>query len=107
MNRDLFRKFLSTRVACGWVHTVLVSDDGQVYGFGLGKQGELGHGTFSEYQAAPINFNLPPIKRPESVQVAVGSGHTIILADGMVYSTGCQDDGRLGQYVTTLEHKNV
>jgi len=99
MNRDLFRKFLSTRVACGWVHTVLVSDEGQFYGFGLGKEGELGHGAFSEYQAAPINFNLPPIKRPDTVQVAVGSCHTIILADGHVYSTGSQDDGRLGHHL--------
>ena len=34
-------------VACGAAHTVVVGDEGRrVYSWGLGKQGQLGHGTF-------------------------------------------------------------
>eukprot|EP01121_Diplochlamys_sp_Union-15-3_P008868 TRINITY_DN2381_c0_g1_i2.p1 TRINITY_DN2381_c0_g1~~TRINITY_DN2381_c0_g1_i2.p1 ORF type:complete len:123 (-),score=12.84 TRINITY_DN2381_c0_g1_i2:206-574(-) len=31
-------------VACGWCHTVVLTDDGQVYTFGGGWLGLLGHG---------------------------------------------------------------
>lgn len=90
-------KFLNQRLSAGWVHTLLASDEGVFYGFGTGKNGELGHSVgFTEFTAAVINLNLPPIKKPENVQVAVGAKHTLVLADGCVYSTGSSDDGRLG-----------
>ncbi|KAF5831565.1 regulator of chromosome condensation 1/beta-lactamase-inhibitor protein II [Dunaliella salina] len=33
-----------TKVACGWRHSVVVSDQGQLYTFGWSKYGQLGHG---------------------------------------------------------------
>lgn len=88
---------MNIRLSAGWVHTVLASDDGVFYGFGIGKNGELGHSVgFTEFTASAVELNLPPIKKPASVQVAVGAKHTLVLADGNVYSTGLTDDGRLG-----------
>jgi len=100
MSRDLHKKFFNSRLSAGWVHTVLASDDGHFYGFGVSKDGELGHGVgFTEFQASQLNFNIPSIAKPELVQVAVGARHTLILADGNVYSSGAPDDGRLGHHL--------
>lgn len=99
-SKDLHKKFFNSRLVAGWVHTLLASDDGQFYGFGVSKDGELGHGVgFTEFQASQLNFNIPPIAKPDQVQVAVGSRHSLILADGNVYSSGAQDDGRLGHHL--------
>lgn len=31
-------------ISCGWRHTVAVTEDGQVYSWGRGVHGQLGHG---------------------------------------------------------------
>ena len=39
-----------TQVACGFSHTACVTSDGEVYTWGLGKNGALGHGkNFSQW----------------------------------------------------------
>lgn len=43
MNGDLTGKSISG-IDCGASHTVAVTDDGQVYTWGRGKFGALGHG---------------------------------------------------------------
>jgi len=35
-------------VACGWRHTIVVSDAGNIYSYGWSKYGQLGHGTFQD-----------------------------------------------------------
>lgn len=34
------------QAACGFLHTACVTEDGEVYTWGLGKNGALGHGTW-------------------------------------------------------------
>lgn len=35
-------------VACGWRHTIVVSEAGNIYSYGWSKYGQLGHGTFQD-----------------------------------------------------------
>lgn len=46
-----------TQVACGWRHTVAISDDGGIYSWGRGANGQLGHGD-TEEQSLPVRIEL-------------------------------------------------
>ena len=35
-------------VTCGWRHTIVVSEAGNIYSYGWSKYGQLGHGTFQD-----------------------------------------------------------
>jgi hypothetical protein len=50
-----------------------VAGDGQLYTFGDGRAGALGHGTRAD-SAVPILINVPPAK-----EVAAGSDFTLVL----------------------------
>jgi alpha-tubulin suppressor-like RCC1 family protein len=32
-------------IAAGWAHSLLLSNDGNIYSFGFGEDGQLGHGN--------------------------------------------------------------
>lgn len=36
-------------VACGWRHTISISDSGSLYTYGWSKYGQLGHGDFEDH----------------------------------------------------------
>jgi len=79
-------------VAAGGGHSLVVSVGGDAYSFGLGAEGQLGHGN-------DINQLLP--KRIEAIAnvraVAAGGNHSMRLTEaGLVYSFGCGGAGRLG-----------
>jgi alpha-tubulin suppressor-like RCC1 family protein len=38
-----------TQVACGWHHTILVSDSNKLFTFGWSKYIQLGHGDFQDH----------------------------------------------------------
>ncbi|KAJ5073279.1 claret isoform a [Anaeramoeba ignava] len=103
-------------VCCGKKHTLALLENGDVYSWGFGQDGQLGHGDLSE--------SLVP-KRIESLcglgvceisagafhsaartkglrgkvitQIACGATHTLVLTNnGEVYSWGIGDEGQLG-----------
>uniref|UniRef100_A0A8C4RGV0 X-linked retinitis pigmentosa GTPase regulator n=1 Tax=Erpetoichthys calabaricus TaxID=27687 RepID=A0A8C4RGV0_ERPCA len=64
------------QVACGGGHTVALSDD-DVYTFGFGQYGQLGHGTFTFESSLPktvSHFQKKKVKR-----VACGENHTAVI----------------------------
>lgn len=68
-----------------------VTDQGEVYTWGLGERGVLGNGTESN-SYAPININLTNI-----VQVSVGQiCGAALTKDGMLYTWGVNNYGQLG-----------
>jgi RCC1 and BTB domain-containing protein len=82
------------QVACGGFHTAAVTDTGEVYTWGGGEHGQLGHGD-------KVNKTVPT--RVEAladaiiVQITCGWSHTVALADtGEVYTWGNGDHGKLG-----------
>ncbi|XP_029375375.1 retinitis pigmentosa GTPase regulator b [Echeneis naucrates] len=81
-----------TQVACGGGHTVVLTEE-DVYTFGLGQFGQLGHGTFIFESRLPRL--VEHFKKGRVCQVACGENHTAIVTDeGLLYTFG---DGRHGK----------
>jgi RCC1 and BTB domain-containing protein len=82
------------QVGCGGFHSCVVTEDGQLYSFGGGEHGQLGHND-------RVNKLRPTlVSALESVfvsHVACGWSHSVALtAKGRVYTFGNSDHGKLG-----------
>ncbi|TRY92058.1 hypothetical protein DNTS_034080 [Danionella cerebrum] len=82
------------QVACGGGHTVALTEN-EVYSFGLGQFGQLGHGTFI------FESRLPRVvehfRRGRVKHVACGENHTALITDnGLLYTFGDGRHGKLG-----------
>lgn len=82
------------QVACGGFHTAAVTETGEVYTWGGGEHGQLGHGD-------KVNKTVPTLVRSVAdklvVQITCGWSHTVALTDtGDVYTWGNGDHGKLG-----------
>ncbi|XP_014880262.1 X-linked retinitis pigmentosa GTPase regulator-like [Poecilia latipinna] len=80
------------QVCCGGEHTVALTEE-DVYTFGRGQYGQLGHGTFE------FELHLPkPLERfhnSSARRVACGESHTAVITNaGLLYTFG---DGRFGK----------
>jgi len=53
-------------VACGWRHTIAVAQSGNIYTFGWGKYGQLGHGDFADH-LVPAQVQALKDKKIEAV----------------------------------------
>ncbi len=97
-------------IAVGSTHTVLVDSASNVYTFGIGDEGQLGHGTRADeaaprlvetlvYQASVTEGALSRgvSTRVEVKAIAAGRDHTLLLTgSGRVYSWGSNRRGQLG-----------
>ncbi|RXM32675.1 X-linked retinitis pigmentosa GTPase regulator [Acipenser ruthenus] len=83
-----------TRVVCGGGHTVALTDD-DVYTFGLGQFGQLGHGTFTFESALPKA--VKHFRKRKVSHIACGENHTAVITDnGLLYTFGDGRHGKLG-----------
>ncbi|XP_043927990.1 E3 ubiquitin-protein ligase HERC2 [Protopterus annectens] len=84
-------------IACGSTYSAAVSADGELYTWGRGNYGRLGHGS-SEDQTVPMLVSgLMGLK---VIDVSCGSGDAQTLAvtdNGQVWSWGDGDYGKLGR----------
>ncbi|XP_073214419.1 X-linked retinitis pigmentosa GTPase regulator-like isoform X7 [Lepidochelys kempii] len=96
------------QVACGGGHTVALTET-DVYTFGLGQYGQLGHGTFIFEMSAPKA--VEHLKRHKICNIACGENHTAVIADnGLMFTFGDGRHGKLGlgeenftnQFIPTL-----
>ena len=87
--------FVQTEMACacGFDHTVTLSDDGTAHSFGRNHEGELGLGYNSIYVSVPTPIpNLPKIN-----MISCGSNFTVCVDyEGFIWSFGANDYGQLG-----------
>ncbi|XP_019845780.2 probable E3 ubiquitin-protein ligase HERC2 [Bactrocera dorsalis] len=84
-------------IACGSSHSAAITSAGELYTWGLGEYGRLGHGD-NVTQLKPKLVTALSGKRV--IQVACGSRDAQTLAlteDGIVYSWGDGDFGKLGR----------
>ncbi len=87
------------QVSAGAFHSLILCDDGSVYGFGENAFGQLGLGHRNR-QSTPQLISMPMGARP--CQISAGSRHSFILCDdGSLYGFGENDYGQLG-----LGHRN-
>ncbi|XP_062270450.1 retinitis pigmentosa GTPase regulator b isoform X1 [Scomber scombrus] len=83
-----------TQVACGGGHTVALTED-NVFTFGLGQFGQLGHGTFIFESRLPRP--VEHFRKGRVCAVTCGENHTAIITDGgLLYTFGDGRHGKLG-----------
>jgi len=67
------------QIACGGEHSVALTEDGEVYTFGAGNKGQLGHGLAANEHFPRLLEELHRTGR-DVHQVACGNNCTLILA---------------------------
>ena len=83
--------------ACGFEHTITLSDDGTAYSFGRNEEGQLGLGDNNDVSLPTPIPNLPKIN-----QISCGGNFTVCVDhEGFIWSFGANDFGQLGTGNTT------
>jgi alpha-tubulin suppressor-like RCC1 family protein len=83
------------QVACGGLHTALVTESGRVYTWGDGRAGQLGHSHDPSVKQTPRQ--VEKFNDVFVVMVACGRSHTVALSDRKeVWSWGEARYGQLG-----------
>lgn len=78
-------------VACGFQHTAVITEDGDVYTWGNGKSGALGHGNWDQ-----VSLPKKVDKISNIVKIGCGIDFTICMdKDGKLYSWGFNRYGQL------------
>ena len=86
--------FKILKVSCGNYHTLLLSNDGQVFSFGSNYHGQLGVGD-TRRKVGPQVIPLPNVK---IVQIAAGANHSVLRSqEGLVYTFGSNRQDQLGR----------
>jgi alpha-tubulin suppressor-like RCC1 family protein len=102
------------KLACGGSHTLALTTKGEVYSWGLGRNGRLGNGSQNnEVRPKLIEFEYPEL--PEDIKVtdtsiACGWSHSLVVKRynappySHVFSFGKGDSGQLGHGNTEVRH---
>lgn len=94
----------NAQVVAGFAHSVVLRDDGTVWGWGRNEEGQLGNGNRIN-QARPVRFRIEPFTHQGTtwqppdyiVQIASHKIHTMALGnDGSVWAGGWNQEGQLG-----------
>ncbi|KAL4476307.1 hypothetical protein ABPG74_010040 [Tetrahymena malaccensis] len=81
-------------VSCGHHHTLVITDQGSIFYFGMGTQGQLGNENFVNVYE-PTELQVWPKRK--FIQVACGSSHSMALTDtGQIFTWGKNTRGQLG-----------
>lgn len=93
---ELFVKIV--KVACGYAHTLALSEEQVVYSWGSGKYGCLGNSkNENSYTPQRIVKDFDKNDFKEIIDISAGMYFSLALEnDGRVYSWGCGNNGRLG-----------
>lgn len=93
------------QVACGGLFTAVVTEAGQVYMWGDGRRGELGHLQDPSLKQTPRLVDA--LQNVFVTKVACGSGHTVAVADtGRTYIWGWNKYGQTGHNGRPTGHKS-
>lgn len=91
------------QVACGAAHSFALAEDGDVFSWGLGHSGALGHGLNvyeQTFEAVASPMEVLSLKGRRVVQIACGDTHSAaLLASGDLLTCGQYEHGRLGRQV--------
>ena len=75
------------KIACGDMHSAVVTEDGALYVFGSNAQGQCG--GFSDSEPSLVEFQVSEgMEQPDVLDVACGSRHSVVLTDQGIYATG-------------------
>jgi len=80
----------------GWMYSLAALDDGSVWAWGGGGEGELGNGQTGD-QSTPVEVDFPRSVTANAIAVAAGGYHSLaLLDDGSVWAWGGGGQGQLG-----------
>lgn len=80
------------QVACGWQHTAALTQDGKMFTWGYGEDGQLGHGDANDYI---VPKKVDALDSVVINTISCGHSHTGCVANGALYMWGCNPDCRL------------
>jgi RCC1 and BTB domain-containing protein len=83
-------------VSCGIYHTAVCTEDGHMYTFGKGEDGQLGHGGDTDNTFSPSLVQALEGKHITQVQCGFGTHTMALTSSGYVFTWGKADFGRLG-----------
>lgn len=84
-----------TQVACGNEHCLLLTETGQVFSWGIGSRGQLGHGDLENEQE--IARQVDSLAGLRVMLVAAGGWHSSAITEcGDLYTWGWNQSGQLG-----------
>jgi len=75
------------------VHTAAVSDSGQLFTWGSGYKGKLGHGNTDDCLLPTL---VKDLEQPVSIVKCGGIHSAVVTVNGECLTFGCGSDGRLG-----------
>ena len=91
-------------VSCGLLHTVIITEDNNLYSFGRNMEGQLGWGDDTPEESLPALVTVPGGLKVKAV--SCGESHTVIITvDNNLYSFGNNASGQLG--LGNTDNKNV
>jgi len=102
---NAFLKFLDeapenvkiTQVACGEYHTAAIADNGDVYTWGLGHMGQLGHRSLQYDNKELLPRRVVGLEGIKVKDIACGGIHTCaVTIKGSLYTWGGGQAGQLG-----------
>ncbi|XP_044469876.1 ultraviolet-B receptor UVR8 isoform X2 [Mangifera indica] len=83
-----------SQISGGWRHTMAVTSDGKLYGWGWNKFGQVGVADNADH-CSPVQVKFPDDQKV--VQISCGWRHTLAVTDQQnVYSWGRGTNGQLG-----------
>ncbi len=86
-------------VAAGHAHSVLLSEDGTVFTFGVGSHGRLGNGRISGNTLLPTPIEAGDLADHDFKPTAIAAGGSqtfVVTEDGALFGFGNRFGGRLG-----------
>jgi alpha-tubulin suppressor-like RCC1 family protein len=88
-------------LALGLFHALALSDDGEVFSWGSGASGQLGHNKLLNdvnillHEKEPLK--IAEFEDKKIMQISAGAKHSLALSqDGALYAWGCNKKGQLG-----------
>lgn len=89
-----------TDVVCGKEHCLLLTEHGQVFSWGGGSRGQLGHGTLSSEPRPRLVSALDGLR---VTKIAAGGWHSAVISQfDDLYMFGWNESGQLAQAATGL-----
>ncbi|XP_076376771.1 RCC1 domain-containing protein 1 isoform X2 [Megalopta genalis] len=90
-------------IACGFDHTILLAENGDVYSMGMGTRGQLGHNDLEDCDNPKLIEALAGLK---VVRISAMGWHSAVITDqGDLYTWGWNTNGELG--LSSLDSKVV
>lgn len=82
------------KICSGLEHLIILTTNGDLYSFGCGLRGQLGHGDVRNYDKPKLIDALAGIK---IIDIACGAFHSVAISSfGDLYSFGWNTNGQLG-----------